>query len=434
MLEWELLHTLRSLWGHPFAQREALVSFQNRKLTHIVGYAARNVRYYRSLFEQAGIRPEDIRTARDLAQVPITEKHHLRNSALEDVLSRHASPKRLALRITSGSSGRPFVVRRFPFEDHVMHMFTIRARRQFGLRPRDRIAFLATAIPGENREGYLTRLRQAAGIHHVTAVDCLLPDETVCRQLLALNPDTVNGYAGAIAHVAPLAEGKFCGKKLRFVTTGGESLTPLKRAAITRGFGVRVFDTFAAHECQLVAWECPHTGLYHVCDDNVIAEVIRNGRAAREGEKGELVITALHSHAMPLIRYRMGDVVERGPETCPCGQPFSIFNRIEGRVREYFSLPDGRRIHPLGVVLPIITENEPWMTQFQMTQETEMSFVLRLKVSREPAAEEMARLQKMVTTSLGVGVEFRVELVDHIPFEPSGKFKDCRSLIVPDDG
>jgi phenylacetate-CoA ligase len=257
--------------------------------------------------------------------------------------------------------------------------------------------------------------------------------ETICLRLEELDPDIIEGYPSAISQVAPLAEGRFGGKKLRYISCGGETLTRVKRRAIERGFGVPVYDVFGAHECNIVAWECPQTGLYHVCDDNVVVEVVRDGRQVEQGEQGELVITALHSYTMPFIRYRMGNVVVKGPETCPCGQPFSTLHKIVGRVREYFILPNGRRIHPLRVVLPVFTENAPWLNQFQLTQETKTRFVLRLTAFRKPAAQELESIRKKFFNRLGPGVEFRVELVDHIPFEPSGKFKDCRNLINPDD-
>jgi phenylacetate-CoA ligase len=182
-----------------------------------------------------------------------------------------------------------------------------------------------------------------------------------------------------------------------------------------------------------VAWECPQTGLYHVCDDNIVAEVVKDGHPVKEGESGELVITALHAYAMPFIRYRMGDVVVKGPDTCHCGQPFSTFLKIEGRIRDYFMLPDGRRVHPLEVVLPVITDNASWLNQFQLTQETETRFVLRVSVLRKPIKSELLILREIVKDRIGPGAEFQIEIVDHIPFEASGKFKDCLSLLQSDE-
>jgi len=309
-------------------------------------------------------------------------------------------------------------------------MFRVRAHRQFGLRFGDTIASVSATVPGENRETFVTSVSQAFGLYRRHAVNCLQPADAVCRRLREINPDIIWGYPGAIAHVAPLAEGKFTGKRLRYIACGGEALTSAKRRAIERGFGVRVFDMFAAHECDIMTWECPETGLHHVCDDNLLVEVVKDGRPA---EAGEVVITVLHAYTMPFIRYRMGDVVVKGPEACPCGQPFPTIRKIEGHVREYFLLPDGRRVHPLEIVLRVITENAPWLNQFQMVQETETCFVLRLAPFRPPTDQELDVIRKLVTARLGRGAMLRVELVDHVPFEASGKFKDCCCLIDPDD-
>lgn len=429
----ELLHTLYSLWRHPRAGREELLAFQNRKLRHLIRCAFRDVVYYRRLFERTGIRPDDISTPGDLSLIPITERNHLRAASPEDLISRHVSPDRLVRRLTSGSSGRPFVVRRAPLEDHVIHMFRIRAERYYGLRLRDRTAaVMAAGIAGEKRETFLTSLRQAAGVHRFYPVNCLQPSEAIRACLEQLNPDTILGYPSALAQLS-LVPGRFPGDRLRYITCGGESLTSLKRKTIEGCFGVPVFDIFGAHECNIVAWECSRTGLYHVCDDNVVAEVVRDGKPVREGERGELVVTVLHAHAMPFIRYRLGDTVVKGPDICPCGRPFSTFREIGGRIRDYFTLPDGRCVHPLEVVLPVISDNSPWLNQFQMTQETERGFVLRVTVLREPTSAELTTLQTLSLDRIGPGAEFRIEVVDSIPFEASGKFKDCRSLLRSDE-
>lgn len=68
--------------------------------------------------------------------------------------------------------------------------------------------------------------------------------------------------------------------------------------------------------------------------------------AGGEGKSGEVVGTSLNYAAMPFIRYELGDVVTRGPERCACGSPFSTLAVIQGRVVNYFPLPDGRVLHP----------------------------------------------------------------------------------------
>ena len=425
-----MLHTLWHLWRHPRPTRKQLVAFRNRKLRCLIRHAYENVRYYRDLFDRSRIKPGDVSTVSDLGSIPLTDKNDLRACATKDILTRGTDPARIMLLYTSGSTGRPFLVRRTQFEDVVVRMFYLRALRQFGLRISDRHALVTLGrAPGERRETFLTRLWKASHVYRRYPVQCLQPADEICHQLERVNPDAIIGYSSVLAHVAPLMGSRLSDQALRFIIAGGDALTAGRRRAIERGFGVRAFDMLGAHECSTVAWECPETGLYHICDDNVIVEILRDGRPAAEGESGEVVVTALHCYAMPFIRYRMGDIVVKGPETCPCGQPFSTLRSIGGRVRDYLLLPDGRRAHALEAIMPVITADVSWLDQYQLTQEAEDRFVLRIAPLGSPLPEELEAMRKIVAERLGRGATLSIELVDHIAFEPSGKFKECRCLV-----
>jgi phenylacetate-CoA ligase len=119
------------------------------------------------------------------------------------------------------------------------------------------------------------------------------------------------------------------------------------RELIEEAFGAPIYDTYASIEFNLLAWQCRQTGGLHTCDDGVVMEIMDGARAVREGEEGEVVGTDLHSYAMPMIRYRLGDIATKGRSPCPCGQPFSTIRSIRGRTIDCFTLPDGRVMHPL---------------------------------------------------------------------------------------
>ena len=75
---------------------------------------------------------------------------------------------------------------------------------------------------------------------------------------------------------------------------------------------------------------------------------------AAEGERGEVVVTALHSFAVPFIRYRLEDSVVKGKDACACGKLFSTIRSILGRTSEYFPLPDGRELHAYDLLNTIL--------------------------------------------------------------------------------
>jgi phenylacetate-CoA ligase len=158
-------------------------------------------------------------------------------------------------------------------------------------------------------------------------------------------------------------------------------------------------------------------------------EVLRGGRPAKPGERGELVGTALHSFAMPFIRFRLGDVVTRGPQPCACGRPGSTLSAVQGRMIDYFRLPGGRLLHPYELSTVLLRELEPWIRQYQLTQEREDRVVLRVAPRGELPAERLARVREDLGRILGPGVTCAVATVPRIDVERNGKFRVSRSLV-----
>ena len=162
-------------------------------------------------------------------------------------------------------------------------------------------------------------------------------------------------------------------------------------------------ETYGSHEFPLLGWECGQTGEFHTCDDGLILEVLHEGRPAEPGEQGEVVATNLHAYSMPFIRYRLGDVATRGDQSCACGQPFSTIRSIQGRMIDYFPLPDGRMIHPYQILSSFIGGGDSWIRQYQLLQERRDRIVLRVLPVHIPEPEFLARLEQSVRPLLGAG-------------------------------
>ena len=93
------------------------------------------------------------------------------------------------------------------------------------------------------------------------------------------------------------------------------------------------------------------------------------GTRALPGESGELLLTGFFSWSMPFIRYRIGDRVTAGELGCPCGARVSTLLRIEGRTIDLFELPDGRRVHPHALDVPLLAD-VAWLQKYQFAQES----------------------------------------------------------------
>jgi len=180
-----------------------------------------------------------------------------------------------------------------------------------------------------------------------------------------------------------------------------------------------------------MAWECARGGPLHTSDDTVLVEVIgADGAPVAPGEQGEVVVTALHSFAMPLVRFRIGDLAEQGSTQCECGAPFGTIHGVRGRMLDMFPLPDGRVIHPYYLTESLIMDDPDWIENFQLTQERIDHITMRIVPRAEPTAERLATLRTHGAELLGAGVEFELLVVDSIPSELSGKYRPARSLVT----
>lgn len=422
--------TLRATACQGRLPREKVVGIRNERLRRMVTHAYRHVPYYRRLFDRNGIDARDIRTAADLKVVPITTKDDLRASPVADTVARGVDPRRLVEYWTGGYSGEPFTIRRTWTEQRVWSLFWLRARRYFGLRWSDRIASVHFPRHGRGHgKGFHLRLLNAAGVYRQTSIDCCRPVEEIVRVLCVYQPDFLRGYSGALSAVAAcLAEDDKRRVRPRAVRVGGEVLTEQMRERISHAFRAPVYNIYGSHELNIIAWECKETGELHTSDDSVIVEILKDGREVAPGEEGELVGTNLHSFAMPFIRYRLGDIVTKGSQPCPCGQPFSTIRRVQGRMIDYFTLPDRRSLHPYQI-LGSVRDSANWIRRYQMIQEREDRIILRVVPFGEPHGEEVRQLEKSVAASFGPRVEFSLRLVREIQPEAGGKFRVARSLV-----
>jgi phenylacetate-CoA ligase len=433
-----VLTDLPRLLGHPRASRQTILDFQERRLRQLVRHAYENVPYYRRLFDEAGLKPGDIRGLADLHRIPVTTKATLQALGGSEMLTRGLEPAKLITRETNGSTGVPLTVRRQRMEQLVPVFFLWRVRRELGLTPSLRVTFLTKFGPGAGSRSFLSRgrkrLQRLAGLRAWTRVSSTAPIDEVATRVRESNPDVIGGYAGVLNRLAGYLGEQQTELRPRLILSVAEQLTPTMRTRIEKVFHAPVRDTYACYELGMIAYECPKGGTYHVCDDNVIVEVLKDGGSSviEPGDAGELVGTSLHFAAMPMIRYQLGDIVTNGPPQCTCGSPFSTLSAIQGRMNDYFPLPNGRVLHPYLIGTAVWRASFEWMHQYQVIQERRDKVVMRIVQSRAPTGDELTTLERAIHDVLGPGVAVALEFVDDIAEEANGKFRIYRSYVESD--
>jgi len=407
--------------------KKDIQALQFDQLQKVVLHAYYNVRFYHDYYKSHNFHPSQLRTIQDLCRIPMISKSDLVLLEPAAITARNIESKSLIMHSTSATSGVPTTVYRTWTEERLLNAFRWRNLFEYGLRPGHTVAVIMPLI---HRSSFFYKLITRAAFINIHVIDALKEPEKILAKLFKLKPDIIKGAPGVLERVSGCmneVHKKFIHP--RFVITGAETLTDEGRASIENAFGARVFDVYSSFEFNRIAMECKETGEMHTCDDNMIVEIIKNDNPAAYGETGELVGTSLHSFAMPFIRYRLGDLVIKGREQCRCGIPFGTINKIEGRVTDYFTLPDGRKLHPYQLLISIYLKLYPFIRQYQVIQESLYQVTLRLVLKDINRCPDINSITQKGQSILGPGVKFTVHVTDEIPLTKRGKILTYQSLV-----
>jgi phenylacetate-CoA ligase len=416
------LKHLRVLKQTQFDPVEIIRARQLAALKAQLQHAWDTVPYYRAAWMKAGVHPSDVHELADLAAFPVLTKADIRrhNRAL---VSSAFDVTKLRVKKTSGSTGVPLTI----YCDEPAMWWktacTIRSDEWSGYRLGQRVAkvwgnpeYLHFGLKGRLRNYFFDR---------AVYLDTLnLNDERIAEFARAIRrhrPGLIFGHAHSLYLVAcALKRSGVLDVRPSGIISTAMILHDWQRSVIEEVFGCKVTNRYGCEEVSLIASECEeHNGL-HVNADSVYTEVPADGK---------LLVTDLSNRAMPLIRYRVGDVVVASSRVCKCGRGLPLIERIEGREADYVVTPAGNLISGIS-----LTENfanlVPGTAQMQIVQESITQLRIRLVADDSFGDSSRAKIAELVRDTFGTGVAHEVELVDAIPQEPSGKYRFCISQVA----
>jgi phenylacetate-CoA ligase len=235
------------------------------------------------------------------------------------------------------------------------------------------------------------------------------------------------GYASAL-HLLAVAwarTGRRPPAGLRAVFTTAEPLFDWQKKAIESAFGCPAAVEYGCRDGGLAALECPEGGL-HIAAEHMVVEIADPDAEGR----GEIVLTNLDSRALPIIRYRTGDIGSLDGTPCPCGRGLPRLGAVEGRRTDFLVTPRGRVLHALSVIYPL--REMTAIREFRVVQESIDRVVVRVVPERPLGAVGRADLARPLEALLGPDVRVEVEEVAAIPRTASGKFRYVESRITGD--
>ena len=414
----------RDLWPVlrvPRLGPERLEALARRRLTGMLQSAAK-LPFYRRRLDQAGVGDDELMMELCPEQVlealaPVT-KPELRAAGGEVLLGGRVRPEWRSSS-SSGSTGEPFRVYYEPRAWATLKILVkLRARSACGTRPSDRVALLDAVPASESTVGTAGR---------VARIGILQPAAKVAAALADFAPDTIYGLPSALLEAGHELRSRGARLRVRRIFTSGELLRPAVRQAIADAFGAPVYDVYGSSETKEIAWECPAGGM-HINADVVRVEVLDEAdRPVPRGVEGNLVATLLVNHAMPLLRYRIGDRGSLLAESCACRHPFPLLGIVTGRRADMLVLAGGHRVSPYA--LTRVMERVGDVLRYQVTQLEPARLRVRAVVDGGADRGRVAgRIRSAIQGEIAPFLETDVEFVDRLPRGPRAKFRVVEPL------
>lgn len=314
---------------------------QLKRLQKVVKRAYDNVPFYRKRFDDKGIKPEDIKTLKDIKKLPLTTKDDLREAY---PFKMFAVPRKEIVEIhtSSGTTGKPTVSGYTKKDLKIWSEVMARGLTMFGADEEDII---------QNTHGY-GLFTGGFGVHYgAQNIDAtVIPISTgqTKRQIEIMKDFSATiviftpSYGLYLAEVAEEEGLDTADLNLKAIGFGAEMWTKQMRQEIEKRFNAPAYNIYGLTEIMGpgVALECPEQDGLHVMEDHFYPEIIDSQtlETLAEGEKGELVLTTLTRDGMPIIRFRTKDITSLKKGTCGCGRTLIKMNRITGRTDDMLKI------------------------------------------------------------------------------------------------
>ena len=385
-----------------------------------------NVPFYKKKFDDAGFKPEDLKTLEDISKIPFTTKADLRE-AYPFGLFAVPDDEIVEIHSTSGTTGTPVVSGYTKNDIAVWGECTARAISMAGGDKNSRI---------QNSYGY-GLFTGGFGIDHgakvMGATVIPMSSGNTARQLKIMEDFQSDILTCTPSYAMYLAESLekqgFTPDKisLRGGIFGAEMWTEEMRKSLEEKLGISAHNIYGLTELMGpgVAAECKYQTGLHIQEDHFYPEIIdsETGEVLEDGQKGELVLTNLTREGMPVIRFRTKDITTLRRDTCPCGRTTVRMDRITGRSDDMLKIK-GVMVYPSQIEAAIL-QIEGLTANYQIhvsRPHTLDEIEVKVEASPEIFSDEMKKIEQFerkvarkIQSTIGISVDVTLVEPESLP-------------------
>ena len=382
-----------------------------------------NSPFYKKRFEEAGIKPEDIKTLDDIRRIPFTTKQDLRDTYPFGMAS---VPLRECTRLhsSSGTTGTPTVILHTQKDLEEWAAQVARNLWMVGLRPDDVF---------QNSSGYgmfTGGLGFQYGAERLGMLTIPAAAGNSIRQIKFITDFGTTALHAVPSYVTRLYEVMQSmgvdprrDTKLKVLAIGAEPHSEEQRRRIEEMMGVKAYNSFGMSEMcgPGVGFECQEQNGLHFWEDYYIVEIVdpETLEPVPDGEVGELVLTSLCREAMPLLRYRTRDLTRVLGRTCPCGRNHVRIDRMRGRSDDMMVLR-GVNIFPIQIEKILMTFPELASNYLITLTTDEDNDNMTVEVELEELFTDDYRRLQNLTNRIQRALKDEILLTPHVKLLPKG--------------
>jgi len=428
--------TVRFLKDSQYWSAHMVEAYQLQHIQSILFHAYSTVPYYRQKFDELDFDPTTIKSLADFHKnIPFLTR--------EDLASNYDSLKSTSYGLlksyegmTGGTTGASVRVL-FSLESNFIewgYMHALWSRVGYSPNHR-RVALIGTPFQGNRRMTICLN-----PYHNELQLSVLHLDEPTMaeyvKSMKKFSPSFLYGFPSAW-----MVFGTFLNKEnqipkgIKAILCGSEQMTDDQRLFLESTFGCPVYSWYGQTEKVALAGECEHSYDYHLFFEYGYTELINEkGDVIQDaGQLGEIVATGFINHAMPLIRYRTGDMAEYAKGSCPCGRSYRRLSHLVGRRKsEYLIGSDGTKIPLSAIDTQLYSFRNVRQSQFFQSKPGRVQ--LNILATPDITEKDITDIRNELSGQLAGRLMIDVALVQDLVRTTMGKVKPCVQNVVKEAG
>lgn len=388
-----------------YLQKECSDS-QDERLRHILKYAIQNVPFYQDITEP------------DISRFPVMSKPVYKEQGNRCRSKEYLNDDKLFITSTSGSTGTPLVVYQDVNKKARMRADLIAAHEAVGWHLGDHYVFIRNWV-SNYKQSLIKNFAQ--NVENISVTDFDDKKKAWLCEHLKKNPNSIIfGYASSVCDfLTYVKKEKIETHKLsvKLIVCDSDELTSANRKALEDTFDCIVINRYDNEENGLLAISSPYKDELTVNYPSLYVELLKldSDEPVQPGEMGRVVVTDLFNHAMPLIRYDIGDLAVSLDEA----GKIRTLSCISGRKADCVYSTDGKMIS--SVAISGITEVFDEIAKYQLVQTSKEGF--EFHYVGKIGEIDMKELSDRLHTALGTNAEIQYIVEQDIPLGKNGKAK-----------